>query len=66
MERRCPCAGVSFKYADPTKAPGDLLEKAHRLGLKYCLRAADTPEQLAAQQARGCDYFPTNKTKPVR
>lgn len=59
-------AGVSFKYADPTKAPGDLLEKAHRLGLKYCLRAADTPEQLAAQQARGCDYFPTNKTKPRR
>lgn len=57
-------AGVSFNYADPFQAPQDLLDRARKLGLRYCLRAADTAAAFAEQKRRGCDYFPTNKSAP--
>lgn len=57
-------AGVSFNYKQPSKAPRELLDRARRLGIRYCLRAADTPELLAEQKTLGCSYFPTNKTRP--
>lgn len=57
-------AGVSFNYSDPTQAPQDLLDRARKLGLRYCLRAADTAVAFAEQKRRGCDYFPTNKSAP--
>lgn len=57
-------SGLSWDYADPSKAPKELLERTHAKGVKYCLRGADTPEVFAQQKALGCDYFPTNRTKP--
>ncbi len=58
-------AGVSFNYPDPSKAPPDLLARARALGIKYCLRAADSPTLLLQQKKLGCAYFPTNKTHPA-
>lgn len=57
-------AGLSYNYPDSSKAPRELLERTHAKGVKYCLRAADTPAIFAKQKELGCDYFPTNKTTP--
>lgn len=53
-------AGFSLKIADPGECSGEKIARAHEMGLKMCLRAADTQESLRQMRELRLDYFPTN------
>lgn len=53
-------AGFSLKIADPLECDKEKIARAHEMGLKICLRAADSKERLRQMRELGLDYFPTN------
>ena len=57
-------AGCSFKYDSLESVPGDLADRIHGMGLKFCLRAGDNPKTVFQMQKLGCDYIPTNAVVP--
>lgn len=53
-------AGISWNYPNCRDCPEEKLRLAHDLGLKVCLRAGDTLEDVEYMQKLGLDYIPTN------
>ena len=53
-------SGVSFNYPDYKAFPMSLLEEAHAVGVKVCLRAGDNAEAVRDMVEMGLDYIPTN------
>lgn len=56
--------GVSFNYPDYRAFPTNLLEEAHRVGVRVCLRAGDSVQAVGDMVAMGLDYIPTNCITP--
>ena len=44
----------------PPKATPDKITRPHEMGLKVCLRAGDTLENVRRMLELGCDYIPSN------
>ena len=57
-------AGVSLNYPDLDVFDLRWVDVVHGYGLKLCLRAGDTAEQVERMKALGLDYIPTNCFKP--
>lgn len=53
-------AGLSWNIKDVRDCPQGKIDAAHALGLKVCLRAGDTLEDVRRMLALGCDYIPSN------
>lgn len=53
-------AGMSYKIANLDDVPEGLIDRTHRLGLRVCMRAADTKEAAYRSIEMGLDYFPSN------
>ena len=53
-------AGISWDISDARTCPADLITSAHNLGLKVCLRAGDTPQDVQRMMDLNLDYIPTN------
>lgn len=53
-------AGLSLKLSDPTELAEGMIGDIHERGLRLCLRAADTREQLRRMIDIGLDYQPSN------
>lgn len=54
-------AGMSWKIADPFSCDKQKqIASVQKMGLKVCLRAADSVSALKQMQLLGLDYFPTN------
>lgn len=53
-------AGMSYKIADLNDVPQGLIEYTHHLGVRVCMRAADTKEIARRSIEMGLDYFPSN------
>lgn len=53
-------AGLSWKIADPFSCDKEKIENTQKMGLKVCLRAADSLESLERMKLLGLDYFPSN------
>ena len=53
-------AGLSWKIGNPFECEKSKIDLAHNMGLKVCLRAADSVEYLVRMKELGLDYFPTN------
>ena len=54
-------AGLSWKIGNPFECEKSKIDLAHNMGLKVCLRAADSVEYLVRMKELGLDYFPTNR-----
>lgn len=54
-------AGLSWKIADPFECSEEKILLPHEMGLKVCLRAADSITNLDRMKKLKLDYFPTNK-----
>ena len=57
-------AGVSLNYPDLDVFDPKWVSIVHGYGLKLCLRAGDSAEQVERMKALGLDYIPTNCFKP--
>jgi len=57
-------AGVSLNYPDLDAFDSQWVDVVHGYGLKLCLRAGDSAEQVERMKALGLDYIPTNCFKP--
>ena len=57
-------AGVSLNYPDLDAFDPRWVEVVHGYGLKLCLRAGDSAEQVEKMKNLGLDYIPTNCFKP--
>ena len=57
-------AGVSLNYPDLDAFDSRWVEVVHEYGLKLCLRAGDSAEQVERMKALGLDYIPTNCCRP--
>ena len=57
-------AGVSLNYPDLDAFDSRMVEVVHGYGLKLCLRAGDSAEQVERMKALGLDYIPTNCFRP--
>lgn len=53
-------AGLSWCISDPFLCEKSKIDLVHNMGLKVCLRAADSVESLEQMKKLGLDYFPTN------
>ena len=53
-------AGMSYKIKDLDDVPEGLVDRTHALGLRVCMRAADTTEALRRSIDMGLDYVPSN------
>ena len=53
-------AGFSWKISDPFECPKEKIDEAHNMGLKICLRAADSVDYVKRMLWLGLDYLPTN------
>lgn len=53
-------AGLSWEIDNPFDCEKQKIDLAHNLGLKVCLRAADSVAYLERMKELGLDYFPTN------
>lgn len=53
-------AGVSWNIRDPAELTAAEVRDVHELGLRMCLRAADSRGVVAQMQELGLDYVPTN------
>ena len=53
-------AGMSYKIASLDDVPDGLIDRTHALGLRVCMRAADTKEAAIRSIEMGLDYFPSN------
>jgi glycerophosphoryl diester phosphodiesterase len=66
-EERAKClavlgfAGLSYKREELDDTSAALVEKAHKAGLRICLRAGDTKERVLKMLEMGMDYIPTNE-----
>ncbi len=56
--------GVSYNYPELDEVPDGLVEKTHACGVRLCLRAGDSAENVARMMAMGLDYIPTNLISP--
>ena len=54
-------SGFSLMISDPLECDPKMITLAHQMGLKICLRAADSVMTLEQMRTLGLDYFPTNK-----
>lgn len=54
-------AGLSLKVDDPLARSVEWIEKAHKAGLRVCLRAADSLQAVRVMLDLGLDYLPTNR-----
>lgn len=54
-------AGLSWNIPNSFECPEDKIKLPHDMGLKVCLRAADSVEVFEHMKKLGLDYFPTNK-----
>ena len=52
---------IHWKYPTLLSVTKKKVEAAHKMGLKICLRAADSVGALEHMKKLGLDYFPTNK-----
>ena len=52
--------GISWNIPDCFACPKEKIDLAHDMGLKVCLRAGDSVEQVLHMQSLGLDYIPTN------
>lgn len=53
-------AGMSYKIKNLDDVPEGLVDRTHALGLRVCMRAADTREEARRSIEIGLDYFPSN------
>lgn len=53
-------AGLSHKRTELDAVSAALVEKTHKAGLRVCLRAGDTKENVRKMLEMGVDYVPTN------
>lgn len=53
-------AGMSYKIKELDDVPEGLVDRTHALGLRVCMRAADTKDAARRSIAMGLDYFPSN------
>ena len=53
-------AGLSWNVKDPTTLSPETVADTHAMGLKVCLRAADSVEAVRQMRTLGLDYIPTN------
>ncbi len=53
-------AGMSYKIKNLSDVPDGLIDRTHRLGLRVCMRAADTKEDVVQAIEMGLDYVPSN------
>ena len=53
-------AGLSWCIANPFDCGKEKIELVHNMGLKVCLRAADSLAYLDRMKELGLDYFPSN------
>ena len=53
-------AGMSYKIKKLEDVPDGLVERTHRLGLRVCMRAADTKADVVRAIEMGLDYVPSN------
>ena len=51
-------AGLSWNIKDVRDCTPDKIPRPHEMGLKVCLRAGDTLENV--RRMLGCDYIPSN------
>lgn len=59
-------AGVSLNYPDLDAFDSRWVGVVHGYGLKLCLRAGDSAQQVERMKALGLDYIPTNCYLPER
>lgn len=52
--------GVSYNYPILDDVPEGLVRRVHAAGVRICLRAGDTPENVHRMMEMGLDYIPTN------
>lgn len=57
--------GVSYNYPVLDDVPAGLVEKTHAAGVRLCLRAGDTAQNVARMMEMGLDYIPTNLICPA-
>lgn len=53
--------GLSLKIENPMECDEEDIRKIHGMGLKVCLRAADSIQAVQKMMALELDYLPTNK-----
>lgn len=53
-------AGLSWNIKDVRDCTPDKITRPHEMGLKVCLRAGDTLENVRRMLELGCDYIPSN------
>jgi glycerophosphoryl diester phosphodiesterase len=53
-------AGLSYNYKDLSTVPAGLIDKTRKAGVRVCLRAGDTKEDVLKMLKMGLDYIPTN------
>lgn len=53
-------AGLSWNIPNCCDCPKEKIDLVHRLGMKVCLRAADSAETVKYMTELGLDYLPTN------
>ena len=53
-------AGISWNIPDPFECSPDKISHAKEMGLKVCLRAGDSVENVRRMLDLGLDYIPTN------
>ncbi len=57
-------AGCSINQPDLNAFDTKWIKFVHDMGIKLCLRAGDTPEQVRRMATLGLDYVPTNCVSP--
>lgn len=53
-------AGLSWNIPNCYDCPKEKIGMVHRMGMKVCLRAADSAETVKYMMELGLDYLPTN------
>lgn len=56
--------GLSYNYPILDEVPDGLIEQTHAAGVRVCLRAGDTVENVGRMMSMGLDYIPTNCITP--
>ncbi len=53
-------SGAAYNYPELDEVPEGLIDYVHSKGLKVCLRAGDTPDNVRRMLKMGIDYIPSN------
>ncbi len=56
--------GVSYNYPILDDVPPNLIARVHEVGVRICLRAGDTVDNVNRMMTMGLDYIPTNLIAP--